>query len=198
MGSYWSLRAEVKLKPAFVPVIEKLYARESDQEPWKVVAEAFPRYLFLRIFSILDRCTFIPFGVMNDWPASWDEVVSGLYGDTWSIRCSLKNGETLNEFLDTVLIQMAENIVFAEKAFEGEILGPHVFPNYPMIMLHHDIIEAMEEEKTGATFFSCGGGCKNGGEHVWDGPDLATETSSSATCSLCGMDAMSASLWNDL
>jgi hypothetical protein len=42
--------------------------------------------------------------------------------------------------------------------------------------------------------FVCGPGrC----DHKWDGPELHSEDglSSSATCSKCGIDAMSASLW---
>ena len=45
--------------------------------------------------------------------------------------------------------------------------------------------------------FTCGGDmCGDGEPHVWDGPSVRTETSESATCSKCGMDMISWSLWN--
>ena len=48
------------------------------------------------------------------------------------------------------------------------------------------------------TVFFCG---PRGCEHVWDGPGISGTTESgggfeSATCSKCGMDAMTDSLWN--
>ena len=32
-------------------------------------------------------------------------------------------------------------------------------------------------------------------DHQWDGPGIEWETGSSATCSKCGVDAMTVSLW---
>lgn len=49
-----------------------------------------------------------------------------------------------------------------------------------------------EKEFEPITIFTCGPPkC----EHVWDGPGIETETSSSATCSKCGVDALTVSLW---
>lgn len=70
------------------------------------------------------------------------------------------------------------------------------------------------------TFFACGGGCPKGGDHSWDGPgviwtmpcpDCADVTEGdckrcknkrevpsggAATCSKCGLDAMTHSMMN--
>jgi hypothetical protein len=55
--------------------------------------------------------------------------------------------------------------------------------------------------KRDLTYFACGGqGCPKGGEHQWDGPTLRTYhsggsvASEAATCSKCGLDAISHSL----
>ncbi len=71
------------------------------------------------------------------------------------------------------------------------------------------------------TVFTCGGDCSKGGDHSWDGPgviwtmacpacaDVVTEdcarckntrevpSGGAATCSKCGLDAMSHSMWAD-
>ncbi len=56
-----------------------------------------------------------------------------------------------------------------------------------------------------ASFFMCGVPemCpkNNGGPHIWDGEGIEEETPeggfmSAATCSKCGVDAMTHSLWN--
>jgi hypothetical protein len=73
---------------------------------------------------------------------------------------------------------------------------------------------------TDGAFFACGGGCPKGGDHSWDGPgiiftrpcpdcaDVVTSnchrcgntgeipSGGSATCSKCGLDAMSDSMMN--
>jgi hypothetical protein len=50
------------------------------------------------------------------------------------------------------------------------------------------------------SYFACGvsDGCpkNDGGTHVWDGPGIEDELMSAATCSKCGVDAMTHSLWN--
>jgi hypothetical protein len=51
--------------------------------------------------------------------------------------------------------------------------------------------EKTEEEPI--TVFMCGtGDC----DHVWDGPGIEWDTGEAATCSKCGVDAMTHSLWN--
>ena len=68
------------------------------------------------------------------------------------------------------------------------------------------------------TYFACGGGCPRGGDHEWDGPGIvftrtcpdcddvtdadcprctntgSIETGGAATCSKCGLDAMTDSM----
>lgn len=48
------------------------------------------------------------------------------------------------------------------------------------------------EVESTTTLFVCG---TSPCSHVWDGPSIETENSSSATCSKCGNDAMSVALW---
>ena len=52
------------------------------------------------------------------------------------------------------------------------------------------------------TAFTCGPSrapckcsCPDSCEHKWDGPVVMDETSSTVTCSRCGMSAMEHSLW---
>jgi len=48
-------------------------------------------------------------------------------------------------------------------------------------------------------FLECGGDrCPKGGTHQWDGPEKTWKTGSAATCSKCGLDAMSHTLMNDV
>lgn len=203
MGMYHSLRCQVRLKPAFVPVIEMLYEvnKEDAQSlqranAWKRVAAAFPQYHFLEFYSREDRAIFIPFGSLGTVPAEWRSGPEGLDGDIWSIVCSTKNRETMEMFIDTVLAPMTLEVRYCMTFYEED---PHetvrVLPNLPMIALHNDIEDALEEESRAGAFFSCSSKCKDGGDHQWDGPGLETETSSSATCSRCGIDAMTVSLW---
>lgn len=103
MGMYTGLRAKLTIKKEFWPVVKMLM---TGSNRWDDVAEAFPQYPFLREWSEVPRCDFIPFGALSymPWSPRAPEWKRSFEDGLWVFQCSLKNYEGEIEcFVGTVL-----------------------------------------------------------------------------------------------
>ena len=117
MGDYTGVRFTAVLNELGVSVATRL--GHPEYLDWLEVMAALPD-LDAHRWVALDRCNFIPRGVMSYMPDDWqneNEVVDG----RWHVCCSLKNykGE-IAVFLDEVLPQLIREPCEVEVLFEGD------------------------------------------------------------------------------
>ncbi len=111
MGMYTGLRARLTIKEEFRPVIEDLMTSRDLDYSWENVAGKYPQYEFLRDWSMVGRCDFIPFGALAYMP--WDDAdpewQRSFKDGMWVFQCSLKNyqGE-IQAFVEIVLPHIVE------------------------------------------------------------------------------------------
>ena len=55
--------------------------------------------------------------------------------------------------------------------------------------------ETRPEDMPPITIWTCGPGCRNNGEHQWDGPVVKIDRGASSSCSKCGKLAIEVSMW---
>lgn len=107
MGQYTFLRADVKIRPDAVKLIETLF---SDQRRWQAVFDLDTRFNELSLDS---RAGFIPFGGVDT------ESKPTFDGTTLRFYCSLKNYEkTIEKFLMVAPLLVLEGTI--DTAYETE------------------------------------------------------------------------------
>lgn len=124
MGHYTAFHVDCTVKPEYVEV-----ARGRLENGWGSLALIFPGHPFLREFSRVERCDFIPNGALGHMPDEWLGEVPGpdtywdfgskdrldhksfFDGRRWAFACTLKNYEnTIEAFLGIVLPMIAESV----------------------------------------------------------------------------------------
>ena len=112
MGMYTGLRCKVKLKDKFIPMIETMITNHS----WANLG-----YDFTDKFNKDSRAIFIPFGALEYMPWNEDdpEWENRVENGIWTFQCSLKDYEdTIRNFFDTILSNIAESSYYIEKLYE--------------------------------------------------------------------------------
>jgi hypothetical protein len=116
MGMYTGLKFEAKLKPIVADAMNLVYSKESSDGFWGSLSRIIP---VSDEWLVTDRRDFIPFGALSYMPSEWDDVPTGIEGDTWRVCCSLKNyqGE-IGQFLAEVLPYLISEPCRAEVLYE--------------------------------------------------------------------------------
>jgi hypothetical protein len=108
MGMYTDLSVKVKLKPEFVPIIQKVIARDYENV-WTNLG-----YDFMDDYANFSRSGCIPYGFIYE-----PELKHQLTDGVWQFCCSLKNyDDTIEYFLDNVLSKIIDESYLISYRYE--------------------------------------------------------------------------------
>jgi hypothetical protein len=139
---YTSFRCKLKLKEEFIPIIEEMISEGLD---WNEISTDNE---LIKEFSVCDRANFIPYGSLSYAPDLWEQEDStkwnrSIENDIWTFQCSIKNGETIREFMKKVVPVISEESLHLEMFYEENVYSTM----YQLI--DGSIVEIEEKHKYG-------------------------------------------------
>ncbi|UKS27359.1 hypothetical protein LOZ80_39020 [Paenibacillus sp. HWE-109] len=120
MGLYTSFRCKLKLKDEFLPVIRELMEEGLDWSELETNSEE------INEFSTYDRADSIPFGGLSYAPDEWEQEDNTIWSRStengiWTFQCSVKNSETILEFMRRVVPAISVESLHLEMFFEEDV-----------------------------------------------------------------------------
>lgn len=124
MGMYTGLKVHVKLKPEFIPMIEKIMGVNGAEINYDVLWKNHG-YDFTDAWATYWRSSSIPFGSPSTiWDQHDPEWQRSNENGIWKFQTALKNYEDeIDYFLENVLLNITEESYHIEKLYEEYDVG---------------------------------------------------------------------------